>query len=60
MRYIRGWIYRLGFEPKPGSIFYSPSKAWVIAFKKYDLVKAMEDGFREAEKWRNSTSTEKN
>jgi len=25
MRYIRRLIYRLGFEPKPGSVFFSPS-----------------------------------
>lgn len=25
MRYIRKLIYRMGFQPKPGSIFYSPS-----------------------------------
>lgn len=25
MRRIRRWVYQLGFRPKPGSIFYSPS-----------------------------------
>lgn len=26
MNAIRGLVYRLGFRPRPGSIFYSPSR----------------------------------
>lgn len=31
MRHIRGLVYRLGFRPKMGSIFYSPSRTWILA-----------------------------
>lgn len=33
MRLIRGLIYRLGFRPKPGSVFYSPPIAYLTAPK---------------------------
>lgn len=31
MRWIRRSIYRMGFRPKPGSIFFSPSIAFAEA-----------------------------
>lgn len=28
MRFLRKIVYKLGFRPKPSSLFYSPSRAW--------------------------------
>lgn len=28
MRYLRKLVYKMGFRPKPSSIFYSPSREW--------------------------------
>lgn len=33
MYWIRGLVYWLGFRPRLGNIFYSPSREWVIAWK---------------------------
>lgn len=45
MRRIRGLVYRLGFRPKPGSIFYSPSKDWQLALANFgrDFERAMRE-----------------
>lgn len=37
MRLIRRWVYQLGFRPKPGSIFFSPSME--IALKVHEAVR---------------------
>ena len=30
MRFVRKYIYRMGFRPEPGSMFYSPTRAWYL------------------------------
>lgn len=39
MMTLRGIVYRLGFRPRPGTIFYSPSIAYALAAR--DAVAAM-------------------
>jgi hypothetical protein len=34
MNLIRAVIYKIGIRPKPGSIFYSPSRALLLAVDK--------------------------
>jgi hypothetical protein len=34
VRTIRRLVYRMGFRPKPGSIFFSPSIAYAEVFHK--------------------------
>jgi hypothetical protein len=45
MRFIRAIIYRLGFRPKRGSIWHSPSLHWQYAFNNFntDFEKAMRE-----------------
>lgn len=33
MRLIRRLVYKMGFRPKPGTIFFSPSIALAIQFR---------------------------
>jgi hypothetical protein len=37
IRYIRRLVYRLGFRPKPGSIFYSPSLTLTVGLKDFPI-----------------------
>lgn len=49
MRLIRRVIYRWGFKPKPGSIFYSPSLSFMDAFRTSKTVyEAFEEGYNKA------------
>lgn len=43
MRYIRKVVYRLGYRPKLGSIFHSPSLNLVYAFRD-NWVKGLKQG----------------
>lgn len=45
MRHIRAIIYRLGFRPKRGSIWHSPTLHWRYAFNNFnaDFEKAMRE-----------------
>lgn len=51
MRLARSLIYRLGFRPRLGSIFYSPSLAWFYVFKDYDIAAAFKAGLEGGPKW---------
>jgi hypothetical protein len=44
MNCIRNLVYRLGFNPKPGSIFFSPSRAFDKASEK--LMEAFWEAYR--------------
>lgn len=35
MRFIRRVVYRMGFRPKLGSLFYSPSADFIYAHRDY-------------------------
>lgn len=47
MRFIRNTVYRLGIRPRPGSIFFSPSRAFLEQTKnvhRVAIVQLMESG----------------
>jgi hypothetical protein len=46
LRYIRRMVYKLGFRPKPGSIFYSPSKDAELAGQ--EALAAFEEAYEKA------------
>jgi len=49
MRLIRRLIYRLGFSPKPGSIFFSPSTALLNILKEHPPHEAFIKGMGDME-----------
>lgn len=48
MRKIRGWVYALGFRPKLGSIFHSPSRSGMIVMQELDVSGAFEQSLNTA------------
>ena len=44
MRAIRRALYRLGFRPRPGSIFHSPSLHLIYTLRSVDLAAAFRAG----------------
>lgn len=51
MRLARTLIYRLGFRPRLGSIFYSPSLAWRYVYEDYGIADAFKAALEGGQKW---------
>lgn len=47
---VRKLVYKMGFRPKPGSIFFSPTLGWIYAVMDADPFKSAEEGWRKAMK----------